>query len=516
MLGIIVDKNFHESRKWVVFSTYDLIEGLRTSTPSIIISNQEEYNRVKEQLTACFSTFPSWSVPKIKHDTSLNYIKGISLSDPHHKDPHNWFPNYIEDNEFDFIFPYYYHPTLYHYPHFKDKIIHTTWAIPDRFLGKEVKFHNNSFIQIFGSVNSDAYTTRKWCHQFPFVEVDANSGCENPSLSEDEYYSWLGNFDAIIGAGSLSNKYQLVTPKYYEIANSGALLFAQKCKDLELNGFNKTNCVIFDEDDFLDKANLYLKNKEDYLEIRKRGQELIKKRHTISKRVKQILDALGTNRKVFSLDNFSNNQNLNALMFLNEESENTIEKELIKNHYIEDNISSFLLDFLNKDKICLDIGSNIGYYSILFSKLSKYVISIEKDKKNFSILKKNIKINDIKNIDLYQYQIKSDKQEDYYSLDSLFNCCIDIIKINPSNNNLNIIKGANKLISKYSPLIIFKTPKVRSKKESYEIIELWNYFKEKKYNLFLDAEIDNKVSSIETFINIANQKNSPLNFLAKK
>jgi len=49
-------------------------------------------------------------------------------------------------------------------------------------------------------------------------------------------------------------------------------------------------------------------------------------------------------------------------------------------------------------KLVIDVGSHIGKYTILAGKISKKVISFEPQKYNFEILKKNIKLNNLKNV----------------------------------------------------------------------------------------------------------------------
>jgi hypothetical protein len=297
MLALVVDRDFHEQRRWVVFQTYHLLEALRKKLNGVFISSQGEYDEHKEEISSVYACFPGWGAPKIRYDNSIPHTKGIILSDPHGKAQKDWLADYVQDEEFDYLFGYYYYPSLYHFPHFRNKLLHFPWAIPDHYLIPEPKLHNNNFITIHGAVSHDAYECRRWCREFPFVRANNNSGCENSVFSEAEYFKWLEQFDAVIAAGSTANEYQLVTPKYFEIMSSGALLFAQNCKDLEMLGFNEKSCVPFTKKDFKIKAEKYLSNPELYLEIRKEGQNIIKNRHLISHRVRDFSKALFVNKK---------------------------------------------------------------------------------------------------------------------------------------------------------------------------------------------------------------------------
>ena len=64
---------------------------------------------------------------------------------------------------------------------------------------------------------------------------------------------------------------------------------------------------------------------------------------------------------------------------------------------------------IGQDNTVIDIGSNIGFFSILASKLcgEGKVYSIEASPLNFKKLKKNIEINNIKNIELFNFALGS-------------------------------------------------------------------------------------------------------------
>lgn len=56
-----------------------------------------------------------------------------------------------------------------------------------------------------------------------------------------------------------------------------------------------------------------------------------------------------------------------------------------------------------KSDIFIDIGANIGFYSILFSKKFKQIYSFEPNKRNYLVLEKNIKRNNTKNINIFNF-----------------------------------------------------------------------------------------------------------------
>lgn len=138
---------------------------------------------------------------------------------------------------------------------------------------------------------------------------------------------------------------------------------------------------------------------------------------------------------------------------------------------------SWTKNYLKKGMTVIDIGSNIGFYTLLFSKLvgSKgAVYSFEPDETNFSILKKNCQGR--KNIKLFNLAVgdKNGKIKLYLSnklnvdhrsyetdekrvvkvvkvvsLDNIFiNKKIDLIKIDIQGYDYFALRGAEKLIKK--------------------------------------------------------------------
>ncbi len=65
------------------------------------------------------------------------------------------------------------------------------------------------------------------------------------------------------------------------------------------------------------------------------------------------------------------------------------------------------------DYIIYDIGSNIGYYTMIFSKLvskNSKIIAIEPVKNNFFLLNENLQINGVKNVSTYNFGVSNNNE----------------------------------------------------------------------------------------------------------
>lgn len=79
--------------------------------------------------------------------------------------------------------------------------------------------------------------------------------------------------------------------------------------------------------------------------------------------------------------------------------------ELRKNGIYENTETNIIRSILNYSDVVLDLGANIGYFTLIMAKQCKYVFSFEPDPINYNILSKNIELNKVENVELYQYAI---------------------------------------------------------------------------------------------------------------
>jgi len=135
----------------------------------------------------------------------------------------------------------------------------------------------------------------------------------------------------------------------------------------------------------------------------------------------------------------------------------------------------------------MDIGANIGYYTLITASIIGYlgkVYAIEPEKRNFEILKKNVKLNFYRNVELYNLAIGDKNEErflaksgcsnlhrvakmsDYKKMNKkrigvvtadefLRNKTVNFIKMDVEGFEYYIIKGMSKTLSKNTKLKMF-------------------------------------------------------------
>ena len=80
---------------------------------------------------------------------------------------------------------------------------------------------------------------------------------------------------------------------------------------------------------------------------------------------------------------------------------------------------NFIKNHIKKSDTVIDIGANIGYYTLFFSSLAAKVYAFEPDPTNFSILQKNVAANKLTNVILEQKAVSNKNGKIYLKLNHL-------------------------------------------------------------------------------------------------
>ena len=175
----------------------------------------------------------------------------------------------------------------------------------------------------------------------------------------------------------------------------------------------------------------------------------------------------------------------------------------------------------------IDVGSSFGTYSLFVSKFfpKSNIFSFEPNKEYFEIQKKNIKINNFKNINLFQKAcfnansllsfknsgggshlvIKKDKHPKVNTvvLDKFIKKKNNIgyVKIDVEGAEFRVIEGLKKIISTSRPLVQVELSYSFLKRFQNSITDVFNFFKKHKY-CFIRKKISKKFVLYEKSKNI--------------
>lgn len=188
----------------------------------------------------------------------------------------------------------------------------------------------------------------------------------------------------------------------------------------------------------------------------------------------------------------------------------------------EPNEFYFLNKFLKKDMCVIDIGAHIGLYSLYSAKIvgsGGLVIAFEPSKREYNILKENVRLNKLKNIKFFQKavsinnkqvqlnvaaspfdghntlggfsskQTRKEREEkvESISLDKFAKNFhlrhLDLLKIDTEGSEYLILKGGKKLLSNFKPILIIELSDVTLNKQNHTSKEVIRLLESLNYQL---------------------------------
>lgn len=222
------------------------------------------------------------------------------------------------------------------------------------------------------------------------------------------------------------------------------------------------------------------------------------------------------------------------------EDERAAPIEILNFKNYEPNELKMMRKILKKDSILLDIGANIGWYCLnLAGNVSKgHIFAFEPIPKTYKFLKKNIALNNIKNVKLYNFGLSDKNGEEifYYDpklsgaaslrklhknrkkikikcrlkkLDGFINKItprIDFIKCDVEGAEIFVVKGGLKTIKKYLPILFLEMLRKWSAKFNYHPNDIIKILKEIGYSCYYVK--NNKLINIKKI----NEKTIATNF----
>lgn len=161
---------------------------------------------------------------------------------------------------------------------------------------------------------------------------------------------------------------------------------------------------------------------------------------------------------------------------------------------------SCAMQLINPNDVCFDIGANVGFYTLLFSKNAKQVVSFEPVPRNLKYLFEMINLNCLKNVLVIPAAVS--KESKCMRFNTGENCALGkldnsgeitvlsvscdefieryniiptLIKIDVEGAEVDVLLGATKLLSTHKPQILLSTHGDKCKKDCFEILASFNY-----------------------------------------
>jgi len=221
----------------------------------------------------------------------------------------------------------------------------------------------------------------------------------------------------------------------------------------------------------------------------------------------------------------------------------------------EETETRYVMDQIKEGQIVLDIGANIGYYTLIFANLvgkKGHVFAFEPEPDNFDVLKKNVETNNYKNtttenlavsnkignIKLYlsksnvgQHKIFPSKMtsddyvnvnvttiDEYFKLSDLYDK-ISFIKIDVEGAEMSVLQGMDKLLEKNRLTLLMEFDLKQMIENNISPQDLLNFLVSKGFVLnYVDDKnkIIMHVKSINSFLQKLNETSQATNLICVK
>jgi hypothetical protein len=147
------------------------------------------------------------------------------------------------------------------------------------------------------------------------------------------------------------------------------------------------------------------------------------------------------------------------------------------------NERDLIKDQVKQNSICIDIGSNVGFYSIflLKKKIAKKVYSFECNKKTFNLL-----LDNTKNLNCKQFEGEVGNKESQIIVDSVIdeNDKIDFIKIDIDGLDYYALKSCEYIIDSYKPKILIEISESSVRYHNISFLDVVSFLKNKGYKCY--------------------------------
>ena len=211
-----------------------------------------------------------------------------------------------------------------------------------------------------------------------------------------------------------------------------------------------------------------------------------------------------------------------------------------QNDTFEPEETQLIKSIVKSNDVCLDIGANIGYFTILMAKQCELVYAFEPEPTNFMMLLKNIELNDLRK-KVCSFDCAVTDESDYEeSTQNLYVCSknngmhrtypsvhcvsepiqvdsiriddmkfevmkINFIKMDAEGSELPALKGMTELLERDRPVILmeFHPPSIEEKRDNPK--EIYDLLKGLGYKIYLIPNIKEEFSYEDLYLQTDDQ-----------
>ena len=235
-----------------------------------------------------------------------------------------------------------------------------------------------------------------------------------------------------------------------------------------------------------------------------------------------LLSSLEFREKMGATEGFSKYQDIDLIIPIHgyqlrvPAAELSLVPHLLNERCWEPHITRYLRLNLKPTDIFMDVGANLGYFTIICAPLVRRVIAFEPVSTTHSYCKGNISLNRLENVDLYQYGLWNEDIIKYIKVDSsrLMSASIsdneytayidpiicvsldqmirrrelnlprlDVVKMDIEGAEVYALNGMEKTIIQFRPKILMELNRPALEHLGNTVNDVWNFFRRISYKL---------------------------------
>jgi FkbM family methyltransferase len=189
---------------------------------------------------------------------------------------------------------------------------------------------------------------------------------------------------------------------------------------------------------------------------------------------------------------------------------------LLKHRCWEPHVTRYLRQQLRRSHVFLDVGANLGYFTVLCAPLVERVVAFEPVVRTYDYCKANVEMNGLTNVDLRRcalwcedttLQIRTDSSSvmtasvvpegqappsesiDAVSLDSLIGDGrlsldrLDVLKMDAEGAEMSALRGMRSTIERFRPQIIMEVNRPMLAALGAAVEDVWDFFDDLSYGI---------------------------------
>jgi FkbM family methyltransferase len=228
---------------------------------------------------------------------------------------------------------------------------------------------------------------------------------------------------------------------------------------------------------------------------------------------------------------------------------NGIDKFIVEYGIFEEDSTRIVKKLVHAGDIVIDVGANIGYYSVIFGKRAGSdgrVLCFEPTQHFGSVLQQNIEANSLVNCEVFPFGLSNKEQSLTIHIDELSATLhppantrtdmqetvqlvpldifvaghplphIDFIKLDVDGHEPFFFEGAIATLRRFDPVVLLETSHLHYLQAGFTMWDFYDYLKKESYHIYFEKDFHEILSQEEFLSKCGNFDNSANIIIARK